>query len=108
MPTNDFSPLFQPIKIGKLNLKNRIVMAPMCSRLPTADGEVTQALIDHYEARAKGGASMLIIEFAHIGDDCIPGSFGIEDACELALMLEEAGIDAHHVSGSIGESWEEC
>jgi len=41
MSNADLSPLFEPIKIGKLNLKNRIVMAPMCSRLPTADGEVT-------------------------------------------------------------------
>jgi len=66
MSNADLPPLFQPIKIGKLNLKNRIVMAPMCSRLPTADGEVTQALIDHYAVRAKGGASMLIIEFARV------------------------------------------
>jgi 2,4-dienoyl-CoA reductase-like NADH-dependent reductase (Old Yellow Enzyme family)/thioredoxin reductase len=271
MSTTDFSPLFNPIKIGKLTLKNRIVMAPMCSRLPTADGEVTPALIDHYRVRAKGGAAMLIIEFARIddelssaewgmlsassdrfsvglgllaetitlngaraclqlahagrqssyaepclspsaipdlmyqelmgerykvreitvaeiegvirsfaeaaarakmagfeaveihgahgylpgtflspygnhrkdkyggslgnrarvsldivretralvgpdfpilyrynGDDFVPGGFEIEEAKELALMLEDAGIDAHHVSGSIGESWEEC
>ena len=40
MSTADFSPLFNPIKIGKVTLKNRIVMAPMCSRLPTADDEL--------------------------------------------------------------------
>jgi 2,4-dienoyl-CoA reductase-like NADH-dependent reductase (Old Yellow Enzyme family)/thioredoxin reductase len=80
MPTTDFSPLFNPIKIGKLALKNRIVMAPMCSRLPTADGEVTPALIDHYRVRAKGGAAMLIIEFARIDDDLSSAEWGMLSA----------------------------
>ena len=80
MPTTDFSPLFNPIKIGKLALKNRIIMAPMCSRLPTADGEVTPALIDHYRVRAKGGAAMLIIEFARIDDDLSSAEWGMLSA----------------------------
>jgi len=52
---SNLSTLIEPIKIGKLTLKNRIVMAPMCSRLPTPEGEVTQAMIDHYRERAGGG-----------------------------------------------------
>jgi 2,4-dienoyl-CoA reductase-like NADH-dependent reductase (Old Yellow Enzyme family) len=67
-PAPDLSALFQPIKIGKLTLKNRIIMAPMCSRLPTPEGEVTQAMLDHYRERARGGAAMLIIEFARVDD----------------------------------------
>ncbi len=94
MSNADLSPLFEPIKIGKLNLKNRIVMAPMCSRLPTADGEVTQALIDHYAVRAKGGASMLIIEFAHVDEKLSSAEWGMLSASSdrylvgLSLLAE--------------------
>ncbi len=94
MSNADLSPLFEPIKIGKLNLKNRIVMAPMCSRLPTADGEVTQALIDHYAVRAKGGASMLIIEFAHVDEKFSSAEWGMLSASSdrylvgLSLLAE--------------------
>src|SRR5262249_24334394 len=42
------------------------------------------------------------------GDDGVPGGFNIGEARRFAIMLEEAGIDAHHVSASIGESWEVC
>jgi 2-enoate reductase len=40
MAPNPYAPLFEPIKIGKLKLPNRIVMAPMCSRLHTAGDSV--------------------------------------------------------------------
>lgn len=33
----------------------------------------------------------------------LPNGFGITEAKEFALMLEEAGIDAHHVTAGIGE-----
>jgi NAD(H)-dependent 7beta-hydroxy-3-oxo-delta4-cholenoic acid oxidoreductase len=53
--------LFSPISIGSMGLKNRIVMAPMNSRLGNEDGTVSQRLIDYYEARAKGGAGLIIL-----------------------------------------------
>ena len=102
MLTTDFSPLFDPIKIGKLNLKNRIVMAPMCSRLPTADGEVTPALIDHYRVRAKGGAAMLIIEFARIDDKLSSAEWGMLSASSdrfsvgLGLLAETITLNGAH------------
>lgn len=50
--------LFKPIKIGNLNLKNRIVMSPMATNL-VANGEVTQRLLNFYEERAKGGVGLI-------------------------------------------------
>ncbi|NLT58372.1 MAG: FAD-dependent oxidoreductase [Clostridiales bacterium] len=54
--------LFTPFKIGKLELKNRICMAPM---LPGGwlDGSknVTNETIAYYEERAKGGAGLIIV-----------------------------------------------
>ncbi|MEE8470583.1 MAG: NADH oxidase, partial [Dehalococcoidia bacterium] len=56
------SKLFEPIKIGKMELKNRIVMPAMCSKLPTEFGAVTERFIDFYVERAKGGVGLIVIE----------------------------------------------
>jgi 2,4-dienoyl-CoA reductase (NADPH2) len=40
--------LFDPIRIGNLQLKNRIVMAPMESHLGNADGSVSTEQIAYY------------------------------------------------------------
>jgi len=46
--------LFSPIRIGKRQIKNRIVMAPMGANFEAVDGGVTEALIDYFEERARG------------------------------------------------------
>ena len=53
--------LFSPINIGSMTLKNRIVMAPMNSRLGNSDGTSSKKMIDYYEARAKGGVGLIIL-----------------------------------------------
>jgi 2-enoate reductase len=53
--------LFETGKIGKLHIKNRIVMAAMHSGgLVEPDGRLSQRGIDYYVARARGGAGMII------------------------------------------------
>ncbi len=59
---SDFKHLFEPIKIGRMELKNRIVMPAMCCKFGTELGAVNQRLIDFYVERAKGGAGLIIIE----------------------------------------------
>ena len=53
--------LFEPGKLGKLSLKNRIVMAPMVIKvLAEPDGTLSQRGLDYYIARAKGGVGLII------------------------------------------------
>jgi len=54
--------LLEPGKIGRLSLKNRIVMAPMLTGLAVqwGEGELSQRDIDYYVARAKGGVGLII------------------------------------------------
>ncbi|GAG22134.1 unnamed protein product, partial [marine sediment metagenome] len=47
--------LFEPIKVGKLDLKNRIVMPAMMVGLGAND-MVTDRFKDFYAERARGGA----------------------------------------------------
>ncbi|MBW1828922.1 MAG: NADH:flavin oxidoreductase, partial [Deltaproteobacteria bacterium] len=54
--------LFSTFNIGTMELKNRIVMGPMGTNLSNPDGSITQEDIAYYEARARGGAGMIITE----------------------------------------------
>ena len=54
-----FSALLQPGRIGGMELRNRIVMAPMGSNFAEDDGTCGERIQAYYEARAKGGAGLL-------------------------------------------------
>ena len=57
-----FKKLFEPGRIGELDIKNRIVMSPMDTELASHGGEVRQSLIDYYEERAGGGVGLIIVQ----------------------------------------------
>jgi len=52
--------LFKPIKIGNVEIKNRIAMAPLGHYGSTLDGDVTDQVKAWYAARAKGGTGLII------------------------------------------------
>ncbi|MEK4458865.1 oxidoreductase [Paenibacillus sp. FSL R10-2748] len=53
--------LFESMKIGKLEIKNRFVMAPMGpGGLCDADGTFNERGVEYYVERAKGGTGLLI------------------------------------------------
>ncbi len=57
------SNLFSEITIRGIKIKNRIVMPPMvCFGYASQDGKVTEKNLQHYEARARGGVGLIIIE----------------------------------------------
>jgi 2,4-dienoyl-CoA reductase-like NADH-dependent reductase (Old Yellow Enzyme family)/NADPH-dependent 2,4-dienoyl-CoA reductase/sulfur reductase-like enzyme len=57
-----FKYLTQPIHVGPLLLKHRMVMGPMRPGFCTVNGEVTEQMINYYAARAKGGAALVTTE----------------------------------------------
>jgi len=105
-----FDRLLSPGAIGKLKVRNRIVMPPMVRNYATTDGIATRQQIDHYAARARGGVGLVIVEatFVHpagkgwhqglgIHDDkCIPGLSSLAEAVKewgskIAIQLHHAG-----------------
>lgn len=54
--------VFEPTSIGQMQLKNRIVMPPMGTNYAEAGGAVSQRMLDYYEARARGGVGLIIVE----------------------------------------------
>lgn len=51
-----------PIRIGSLELSNRLVFAPMVTNLANPDGTVSDNLVEFVQARAGGGVSLVITE----------------------------------------------
>jgi len=93
--------LFKPGKIGRLSLKNRIVMAPMLTALaePVEEGRLSQRDIDFYAARAKGGTGLIVTTFmrpnrrleASIGDPVVNSQRCVRWLNDLAEAVHEYG-----------------
>lgn len=77
---NQFSHLFEPIRIGKQTVKNRIFMPPLSTNLADK-GYVTDALIEHYSNRAKGGVGLIVTEVTTVEPTYtyLPGDMSIYD-----------------------------
>lgn len=77
---NKYPNLFTPIQIGKTIVKNRIFMPPVSTNLANK-GYITDALVDHYAARAKGGVGLIITEVTTVEPvyTYLPGDISICD-----------------------------
>jgi dimethylglycine catabolism A len=56
--------LLTPARIGGVEIKNRIIMPPMTTRLSDDEGHVTDDTIAYYMARVRGGVGMITVEMA--------------------------------------------
>jgi 2,4-dienoyl-CoA reductase-like NADH-dependent reductase (Old Yellow Enzyme family)/thioredoxin reductase len=105
--------LFSAGKIGLMELRNRVVMAPMVVQLASESGAVTQRTVDYYARRAKGGAGLVIVEASYIApggkafacqlgidrDALVPGHFDLVEAihrngAKVALQIHHGGARA--------------
>jgi len=57
-----FKKLFTPMKIGKIEISNRLVVSPMVTDYCNQDGTATERYIAYHEAKAKGGWGLIITE----------------------------------------------
>lgn len=55
----DYGPLFQPLNIGKVQVKNRFALSPMGITDVTPQWTDAPTAIDYYEERAKGGIGLI-------------------------------------------------
>jgi 2,4-dienoyl-CoA reductase-like NADH-dependent reductase (Old Yellow Enzyme family) len=62
-----FPHLFSPIEVGNVTLRNRIMSTGHDTVLPHA-GRVSDALVAYHDARAKGGAGLIVIQVSGIHD----------------------------------------
>jgi NADPH2 dehydrogenase len=62
---NAMSALFTPIKLGSVELANRIHVSPMC-QYSSDDGSATDWHLGHLAMLANSGASMVVVEATHV------------------------------------------
>lgn len=104
-----FEKLFQPIHLGELEIRNRIVMPSMGTNFATEDGYVTEQLKSYYEERARGGVGLIIVEFSCIHSPvgkgqlrqlCVDDDKFTPGLSELAQVIQKHGARAclqlHH------------
>lgn len=81
------SALFSPLRLGSLNLTNRIIIAPMC-QYSADQGKATDWHLIHLGGLALSGAGLLILEATAVEDigRISPGDLGLwSDETEAAL-----------------------
>jgi 2,4-dienoyl-CoA reductase (NADPH2) len=61
-----FPTLFSPLRVGPVTLKNRIVFTAHHTNL--ADDAPSTALAAYYQARAAGGAGLIVVEIASVSE----------------------------------------
>ena len=66
MKDQSFQKLFEPIKLGDLIIKNRLVMTAMSTGFAGPRGEVTDRLTEYYATRAAGGVGLITVEETYI------------------------------------------
>jgi len=82
--------LFEPVKIGNVELKNRFVMPAMDSSTTTPEHLFSQQSIDYFAARAAGGFALVITEFMAVDPTgfATPNQVGIYDDSFLPNLKE--------------------
>ncbi len=92
--------LLSPISIGAMHLRNRIAMAPMSTDFAQDDGSVSDRMLSYYEARARGGAGLVILEV--VGVDAaypyMPRTLGLWSD-DLVPSMKRL-VDALHAHGT--------
>lgn len=86
--------LFSPLKVGPLELKNRIVIAPMC-QYSAENGQMTDWHLIHLGQLALSGAAVLTIEATAVTPEgrITYGDVGLySDDCEKAMQRVLNGI----------------
>lgn len=56
-----YQKLFEPAQIGRVHLRNRIVMPPIMVSYNAPSGEMTDRMIHYFEERAAGGAGLILV-----------------------------------------------
>ncbi len=69
-----YEKLFTPFKIGKMEVKNRLVMSPMGTNSAFVVGRKDEQEVDYFTERAKGGVGMIIMGCQPLNEIIAQGS----------------------------------
>lgn len=94
-----FEALFQQGEIGRLQLKNRLVMNAMGTVLTDGQSNPIQRTLDYYAARARGGAGLITTQCTAVSQDAAtPWELAIYD--DRFIPGIKSIVDTIHANGS--------
>jgi len=94
--------LFTPLKLGKYEIKNRLVALPVHTGFAHTDGSVSSWMVDSYSRLADSGVGMVVVANAAVSHDGVVSSFNLRADREefipglsmLAKAIKERGAIA--------------
>ena len=94
--------LFTPFKIGKMEVKNRLVMSPMGTNSAFTNGRKDAQEIDYFIERAKGGVGMIIMGCQPLNEEIAQGSMeGYMDSFSVLPALTSVCDGVHRYGAKI-------
>ncbi len=119
--------LFSPLRVGGLELGNRLVYLPFYLAYPDVDNQVNDLVLDHYEEMAASGVGLVVVENASVepcglglprtllvsDDRFLPGLARLAErikgrGARAVLQIHHAGRYAHRpdrIAPSAVETW---
>ena len=97
----EYPNLFTPMNIGRVTIKNRLVMTAMCVSLAEHDGAVSEALADYYEERAAGGVGLIITECSRINEkDAVSNPSMLSMSHDRYIKPLQKAVERVHAHGT--------
>lgn len=95
------SPLFEPVSLGALRLKHRVVMAPLTRMRSTRPGDVPNELMATYYGQRASDGGLIITEATDVSPQArgYPGAPGVHSPAQIAGW--RAVTDAVHGRGGL-------
>jgi len=96
-----FRKIFEPGRIGPMELKNRLIMAPMGTSSHDREGFIQERTVHYYVERAKGGVGLIIAQSSNaLREGQAPGRAGTWDD-EFIPGLRRVAEGVHAAGGKI-------
>lgn len=92
--------LFQPVRIGGMEVRNRLVMSPMTTGYAGADQLPSRKLIDYLVARAAGGVGLITLEACVVDARHREVPHSMHFAGDEVIEPHRALVDAVHRHGA--------
>ena len=96
-----YEKLFEPGRIGNLEIKNRVVMPAMGCSFAESTGEAGARMIKYYADRARGGVGLIITEITRVDDETgvgTPNQLSVTNTHMIAQLSHL--VEAVHAYGT--------
>ena len=96
-----FEHIFSPIRVGTMELQNRLVMAPMTVDYGNDDETPSERQIAYYRERARGGVGLIGLEVCSVDSDHRYQQHSLGLHSDEQIPGHKKLVDAIHAEGAL-------